>query len=124
MPARKPTTVAQYIEAAPREGQPHLRKLRALLRKAAPNAEEAIKWGQPFYIEPRFVFSFSAYKAHFNFTPPLEVMKAFEKELQRYKTTKGSLQVRYSEPLPEAIIRRMAEQSVRSVRERQTDTFW
>jgi uncharacterized protein YdhG (YjbR/CyaY superfamily) len=46
VPAKKrPTTIAGYIQAAPPEGQPHLRRLYAILKAAAPDAKEAIKWG-------------------------------------------------------------------------------
>ena len=43
MASKRPTTIAEYIRAAPREGQPHLRRLYALLKSVAPEAEEAIK---------------------------------------------------------------------------------
>ena len=51
MAKKRPTTVAAYIRAAPPEGRPHLRKLRAILRSAAPKARETIKWGNPFFVE-------------------------------------------------------------------------
>ena len=38
-----------------------------ILKSVAPEAEEAIKWGTPFFVEPRFLFAFSAHKAHLNF---------------------------------------------------------
>ena len=69
MASKRPTTIAEYIRAAPREGQPHLRRLYAILKSVAPEAEEAIKWGTPFFVEPRFLFAFSAHKAHCNFAP-------------------------------------------------------
>lgn len=124
MPTKRPTTIAEYIKGAPPAGQSHLRRLHAILKSLAPHAEEEIKWGIPFFVEPRFVFSFSAYKKHLNFTPPLAVMKEFAKELEKYRTTKGSLQVSYSEPLPEALVRKMAKQSIRLVRQREDDAFW
>ena len=40
----KPTTIAQYIDAAPPAGQSHLRELYAILKSVAPDAEETIKW--------------------------------------------------------------------------------
>jgi len=51
MKGNRPTTIAEYIQAAPAEGQPHLRQLYALLKKVAPDAQEAIKWGNPFFVE-------------------------------------------------------------------------
>src|SRR5580765_1635312 len=67
MASKRPTTIADYIRAAPREGQPHLRRLYAILKSVAPEAEETIRWGVPFFVEPRFLFAFSAHKAHLNF---------------------------------------------------------
>ena len=120
----RPTTIAGYIAAAPREGQPHLRRLHALLKRVAPQAEEAIKWGTPFFVEPRFVFAFSAHKKHCSFAPPAAALERYRKELEPHKTTKGTLQLPYAEPLPEDLIRRLAEYSVQLVREREDDAFW
>lgn len=49
----------EYIDAAPAAGQPQLRRLYPLLKEVAPGATEAVKWGTPFFVEPRFVFGFS-----------------------------------------------------------------
>ena len=124
MPAKKPATIEQYIAAAPAAGQPHLRKLHALLKAAAPKAQEAIKWNAPFFVEPRFLFSFSAHKAHLDFAPTAELLQRYAGELGEYKATKYMLQVRYDQPLPEALIRRMAKERVKEVRARKDDSFW
>lgn len=118
------TTIPEYIQSAPPEGQPHLRRLYAILKSAAPKAEEAIKWGNPFFIEPRFLFAFSAHKAHLSFAPTAAGLEAFRKELKPYKTTKNFLQIPYDKPLPEDLIRKMAEYRVRAVAERGDDAFW
>jgi len=124
MASERPTTITAYIEAAPREGQPHLRRLYAILQRVAPEAEEAIKWGTPFFVEPRFLFAFSAHKAHLSFAPSAAALEAFRKELEKHRTTKETLQVPYDEPLPEALIRKIAEHRLRVVREREDDAFW
>ena len=124
MATKRPTTIAEYIRAAPREGQPHLRRLYAILKSVAPEAEEAIKWGTPFFVEPRFVFAFSAFKAHLDFAPNPRALKVFRKELEKHKTTKNYLQVPYDKPLPEDLIRKIAEYSLQAVRERKDDAFW
>jgi uncharacterized protein YdhG (YjbR/CyaY superfamily) len=51
-------------------------------------------------------------------------MDAFGKELAKQKTTKGTLQVPYKKPLPEDLIRKMAEHCLRHVRQRKDDAFW
>jgi len=124
MAGKRPTTIAEYIRAAPREGQPHLLRLYAILKSVAPQAEEAIKWGTPFFVEPRFLFSFSAHKTHCNFAPTAAALKAFRKELEKHKTTRNMLQVTYSEPLPEGLVRKIAQYCLREVRQRADDAFW
>jgi uncharacterized protein YdhG (YjbR/CyaY superfamily) len=125
MASKRPTTIEEYIRAAPREGQPHLRRLYAILKGVAPEAEEAIKWGTPFFVEPRFLFAFSAHKAHLNFSPTAAGLEPFRKKLEEYKTTKsGMLQIPYNKPLPEELIRKIAEYRLRDVREREDDAFW
>ena len=120
----RPTTIDDYIRAAPSAGQPHLRALHAILKRAAPKAEETIKWGNPFFVEPRFVYAFSAHKAHLSFAPPAAALRHFSEELEAHDTTAHMLRARYDEPLPEDLIRRMAEYSVRVVGERVGEGFW
>jgi uncharacterized protein YdhG (YjbR/CyaY superfamily) len=122
MATRRPTTVAEYIAAAPLEGQPHLRRLRAILKSIAPDADEVIKWGAPFYVNPRFVFSFSAFKNHCVFAPTAATLAAFSKELAKHETTKNYLKIPYDKPVPEALIRRIAKYRVRHMGE--GDSFW
>jgi len=124
MASKRPTTIAEYIRAAPSEGQPHLRRLYAILKSVAPKAEEVIKWGKPFFVEPRFLFTFSAHKAHLNFAPTPAALQAFRKELEKHQTTKNFLQIPYNKPLPEDLIRKIAEFRLQAVREREDDAFW
>jgi uncharacterized protein YdhG (YjbR/CyaY superfamily) len=121
---KRPKTIAEYIRAAPREGLPHLRRLYAILKSVAPEAEEAIKWGTPFFVEPRFLFAFSAHKAHLSFAPMAAGLAPFRKELEKHKTTKNFLQIPYNKPLPEGLIRKIAERRLRDVRDREDDAFW
>lgn len=125
MEAKRPTTIAEYMEFAPAASQSHLRRLYSILKRAAPKAEETIKWGMPFFVEPRFLFAFSAHKAHLNFTPSSAGMEPFRKELEKHKTTpKGMLQIPYNEPLPEDLIRRIAEHRAQALSERDDESFW
>ncbi|MEO8307309.1 MAG: DUF1801 domain-containing protein [Pseudomonadota bacterium] len=119
-----PTTIAQYIRNAPPQGQPHLRRLHALLKSVAPGATETIKWGTPFFVEPRFLFSFSAHKSHVSFAPMAAGLEPFRKELEKHVTTKNFLKIPYDKPLPEALIRKIARHSLCTVRQRDGDGFW
>jgi uncharacterized protein YdhG (YjbR/CyaY superfamily) len=124
MTKKRPITIPEYIEAAPPEGRPHLRGIYEILRSIAPEAEEAIKWGSPFFVEPRFLFAFSAHKAHLNFAPSPEALETFRAELDGHRTTANFLQIPYDEPLPEDLIRRIAQHRLQVVSERDNDSFW
>jgi uncharacterized protein YdhG (YjbR/CyaY superfamily) len=122
MAKTKPTTVSEYIEAAPKEAQKKLHELRALLKKVAPGATETLKWGLPVLEEKRILFSYSAYKSHLNFMPTGPSIKPFRKELAAYKTGKDTIQFPYDKPLPKALIRKIATYRAKQVREK--DARW
>lgn len=125
MPKKKPNTIPEYIEAAPLQGQSHLNELYSILKSVAPKAEEAIKWGTPFFVEPRFLFAFSAHKSHAGFTSSNEVLEPFREQLKEYEITKmGILKIPYSKPMPKELIKKIAKARLKLVSERQDDSFW
>jgi len=113
----KPTTVTEYINAAPREAQEKLREIRSILKKVAPKATEALKWGSPVLEEKRILFAYTAFKSHLNFMPTESSLKPFKNELAGYKTGKDTIQFPYDKPLPKALIRKIAAFRAREVRE-------
>jgi uncharacterized protein YdhG (YjbR/CyaY superfamily) len=119
---KRPTTIAEYLEAAPPDAQPHLCQLYSILKSV--EAEETIKWNTPFFVEPRFLFAFSAHKAHCSFAPMVVALEAFRNELEKYQATKNYLKIPYTDPVPEDLVHRIAEYCVRVVSEREDDSFW
>lgn len=111
----RPTTVDEYIAAAPEQGQKHVKEIRAILKEIAPDAKEVLKWGQPVFEGKRILFAFSAHKAHLNFTPTGPSLQPFKDELSGYKTRQDSVQFLYDEPLPVELIRRIAAHRLEQV---------
>ena len=124
MQRKRPTTIAEYIKAAPKVAQPHLNQLYGILKSVAPDAQETIKWGNPFFVDPRFVFAFSAHKAHLSFAPTPEALEAFRKDLKPYQTTENFLKILYSQPIPEDLIRKIAKYRLKAIKNRVGDSFW
>jgi uncharacterized protein YdhG (YjbR/CyaY superfamily) len=122
MPKTKPTTVDQYIDAAPEQAREKLREMRALLKKVAPNATETLKWGYPVFEEGRILFSYSAHKYHLNFFPTSPAMEPFKEELAKFKTGKDTIQFPYDKPLPKGLIRKIASYRAKQVRD--NDARW
>lgn len=122
MAVSKPTTIPQYISTAPKEGQKALKEMHAILKKAAPDAKEAIKWGYPVFEETRILFAFGGFKSHLNFMPTPSAMEPFKTELAKYKTGKGSISFPYDQPLPKTLITKIAKFRLKELREK--DVRW
>ena len=117
MVAQKPTTVEEYIERAPKVAQEKLREIRTILRSVAPNAKEAIKWGQPVLEDKRILFSYSAFKTHLNFMPTRTSLEPFTPELNEYTVGKDTIQFPYDKELPTELIKKIARYRVKEVAE-------
>ncbi|HLF35831.1 MAG TPA: DUF1801 domain-containing protein [Cyclobacteriaceae bacterium] len=122
MTKSKPTTVTEYINAAPKEAQKTLREMRAILKEVVPKATEALKWGSPVFEEKRILFAYIAHKSHLNFMPTRSSLVPFKKDLAGYKTGKDTIQFPYDKPLPKTLIRKIA--AFRAMDVRENDARW
>ena len=113
----KPETVSEYIKAAPKGAQDKLREMRACIREAAPGAQEGLKWGMPAFSYQRILVTFAAFKNHIGFYPTPSAVEAFEKDLAKFKTAKGSIQFPLAQPLPLPLIRKITAFRVRESKE-------
>ena len=118
----KPKTVTEYINIAPKEARRKLRNMRACLRKAAPKAEESLKWGMPAFSHKRILFTYAGFRYHIGFYPTPSAVRAFAKDLSNFKTAKGSIQFPLDKPLPLPLIRKIARFRVKV--ERDKDANW
>lgn len=109
----KPKTIAEYISAAPKETQKKLREMHAYIRAAAPGSTESLKWGMPAFSYRRILVTFALFKHHIGFYPTPSAVKAFEKDLSKFKTAKGSIQFPLEKPLPLSLIRKITMFRVR-----------
>lgn len=121
MPAGRTTArdIDDYISAFPEPVRQRLDKVRATIRKAAPDAEETIKYAIPTFTLNGNLVHFAAFQGHIGFYPTPDGIEAFKKELARYKAAKGSVQFPLDEPLPLDLIRRIVEFRVRQSGEKQ-----
>lgn len=116
--SKKPTTITEYIAAAPKGAQKQLRQMRACIRAAAPGAAEGLKWGMPAFSHQRILVTFAAFKHHIGFYPTPSAVTAFADQLSTFVTAKGSIQFPLDKPLPLALIRRITAFRVRESVER------
>lgn len=109
----RPTSIAEYINAAPKEVRTKLREMRACIRATAPGATESIKWGMPAFSYRRILVTFAVFQHHIGFYPTPSAVKAFAKELSKFATAKGSIQFPLEKPLPLPLIRKITAFRVR-----------
>ncbi len=105
----RPKTVAEYIAASEPEARKKLREMRSLIRAAAPGAKEELKWGMPAYSYKRILVIFGGFKKHIGFFPTTSAVRAFAKELAKFKPAKGSIKVPLDKPLPRSLISRVTK---------------
>jgi uncharacterized protein YdhG (YjbR/CyaY superfamily) len=118
----KPRTIPEYIAAAPKEARGKLREMRALIAAAAPGATQGLKWGMPAFSYGRILVTFAAFKHHIGFFPTPSAVRAFRKELTRFKTSSATIQLPLDAPLPKMLIRRITKFRVMESRAR--DAKW
>jgi uncharacterized protein YdhG (YjbR/CyaY superfamily) len=109
----RPTTIGEYISAAPKEARKKLREMRAAIRKSAPGAVETLKWGLPAFSYRRILVVFGAHKHHIGFYPTPSAVKAFAKDLSKFAQAQGSIQFPLEKPLPLPLIRKITGFRVR-----------
>ena len=114
----KPESIDEYIIAAPKDVQKKLREMHACIRAAAPGAKESLKWGMPSFSYQRILVTFAAFKHHIGFFPTPLAVKAFGKNLSKFKTGKGSIQFPLEKPLPLSLIRKITKFRVQESLER------
>jgi uncharacterized protein YdhG (YjbR/CyaY superfamily) len=104
MAAAKPKDIDAYIAGYPDEVQVLLNEVRATIRRAAPDAIEAIKYGIPTFVQGENLVHFAAFKNHIGFYPAPSGIHAFSSQLAKYESAKGSVQFPLDEPMPLKLI--------------------
>ena len=107
MRAQNYTTIDEYIAMFPKDAQDKLAAIRRVVKEAAPEATEKISYQIPTFYQNGNLVHFAAFKDHISFFPTSSGVTAFQKELKKYKTARGTIQFPMGEPLPLDLIRRI-----------------
>jgi uncharacterized protein YdhG (YjbR/CyaY superfamily) len=115
-------TVRAYVAGFPPPVRAVLARVRSAIRKALPQAEEAISYGIPAYKQNgRPVIYFAGWNRHYSIYPAnARLVAAFAKELSPYEVNnKGTIRFPLSEPVPARLIARLAKFRAREAAERE-----
>ena len=102
-----PQTIDTFIAEFSPEVQELLQTIRKIVHEAAPDAQEAIKYGMPTFTQYGNLVHFAAYKNHIGFYPTPSGIDQFEQELAKYRTGKGTIQFPIGGPIPYDLIRKV-----------------
>jgi len=104
-----PNGIDEQIAKFPKDVQEILEKIRATIRKAAPDAEETINYGIPTFTLTGNLVHFAGFKNHIGFYPTPSGIEKFKKELSVYKGAKGSVQFPLNKPIPYGLISKIVK---------------
>lgn len=115
-PQAQPSDIDSYIAGSPEAARDALESVRATIRKAAPEATEAIKYGIPTFVLGENLVHFGAFSKHIGFYPAPSAIAAFRDQLSAYKSAKGSVQFPLAAPMPMKLIAQMVRFRVKEIR--------
>jgi len=105
----KANNIDEYIATFPKHVQDVLEQIRETIKKAAPDAEEAISYAIPTFKLNGNLVHFAAFKNHIGFYPTPMGVEEFREELSAYKEGRGSVQFPLDKPMPLNLITRMVQ---------------
>jgi uncharacterized protein YdhG (YjbR/CyaY superfamily) len=103
------SAIDEYIASFPERVQVKLQELRAVIKAAAPEAEEKISYQMPTFFQQGNLVHFAAYKNHIGFYPAPRGIEAFAEELSVYAGSKGAVRFPIDKPLPMDLISRIVK---------------
>jgi uncharacterized protein YdhG (YjbR/CyaY superfamily) len=111
--SQKPKDIDSYIAKFPDDVQAVLQKVRATIRRAAPEATETISYMMPAFRQHGILVFFAGWEKHIGIYPPISGNKTLEKAIARYAGPKGNLQFPLDEPMPYDLIERIVKLRVK-----------
>jgi len=121
MSKTKSKSVAEYIAAQPRASQSALRRVRSVIRKALPGAEEVISYGIPAYRMHGYVaLYFASWRAHYSLYPVnARLLSSLKPSSASFEVNdKGTIKFPLSEPVPVRLIASIAKLKGKDAAER------
>ncbi len=110
-------TVAEYLREVPPKQRASLKALRATIKAAAPGAREKISYGMPAVTYRGGVLVYyAAFKNHCSFFGAgTKYLAEHQKEVEAFRTSKGTLQFTPEKPLPAALVKKLVKARIKEL---------
>lgn len=99
--------VSEYIDKQPSPQKEILIKIRKLIKKLLPNAEEKMSYGAPAFKLDGKQILYAAFKEHIGIYPEPEVIEHFKNDLENCETAKGTIKFDLDKPMPYDLIEKI-----------------
>ena len=101
--------IDEYFSTISKVVRIKLRQIRETIHKAAPEEEEVISYNIPAFNQNNVLVYFAAFKDHIGFFPTSKPIVVFKKELEGYKTSKGTIQFPLNKKIPLGLISKITK---------------
>lgn len=110
---KKPESVDAYLATTPAKARGKLKELRAIIKVAAPRAEERISYGMPYYDYKGRLAYFRLATHHIGLYIPTPILAKYKKELKGYATSTATIRLPINKKLPVALIKKLIKARVK-----------
>jgi uncharacterized protein YdhG (YjbR/CyaY superfamily) len=111
------TTFDEYLTSVPEPQKTELERVRQVVRRAVPDAEESVSYGMPaFKYKKRPLLGFRVSKNHlsvFPFSP--EAVDAARDALAGFDLSKGTVRFTPDKPIPDAALEELLRHRLREI---------
>ena len=111
--AKQYPEIDAYLAAQSDRDRLPLEKIREIIRKALPEADEAISYQMPSFKYHGVIVWYAPSKNHYAIYMPPKFLVQFKEQLSAYSQTKSAIHFDYNKPVPEALITEMVVAAAR-----------
>src|SRR5580704_14349455 len=107
-------TVDDYLADIPEPAQSTLRHIREVIRSVVPrDTTEVISYGIPMFKYSGMPVGYAAFKNHCSLFPTGSgVIEKFEKELEGFPSSRGTIRFPSDKPLPDSLLKKIVKTRV------------
>jgi uncharacterized protein YdhG (YjbR/CyaY superfamily) len=105
-----------YLKKVPPSQRTELERIRKIVQRLVPDAEEVISYGMPtFKYKGKNLIHFAAFKNHLSIFPTAEPIKTLHEEFKPFIASKGTLKFTEDKPIPERLIKALVKQRLEAI---------
>ena len=116
------SAIDTYLKNIPVGQRAELERIRVIIKKAVPDAEECISYGMPaFKYKKKYLIGYAAFTHHMSLFPAANPVAVMKDKLQDFKLSKGTIQFTLDHPISDSIIQELVAIRIRDIERNQDE---